>query len=87
MIASSLAFWKAGRCHACRQVREVAFSPDGATLATAGGDEVILWDLARLNELRASALERACRAVGTGLRREEWASFVPDVPYEQTCPP
>jgi WD40 repeat protein len=65
----------------------VAFAPDGRTLATASSDKTaILWDLDRLNEMRETALARACQAAGTGLSREDWESYVREVPYQETCP-
>jgi WD40 repeat protein len=68
-------------------VRSVGFSSDGRTLATGSGDgTVVRWDVSRLNLLRSTVLARACRVVGTGLSREEWAVYVRDVPFRRTCP-
>jgi WD40 repeat protein len=68
-------------------VFSVAFAPDGRTLATGSGDHtVILWGLAKFNSLRDHATERACAVTQRGLDREEWARFVPGLPYERTCP-
>jgi hypothetical protein len=68
-------------------VTSVAFARDGRTLATGSLDfTAILWDLAELNSLRDHATERACALTQRGLDREEWARYVPGLPYERTCP-
>jgi WD40 repeat protein len=69
------------------QVYTVAFAPDGKALATAGADKTaILWDLDALNDLRGHAAQRACGAVERGLDSEEWHRYIPDLPYQKTCP-
>jgi WD40 repeat protein len=68
-------------------VYSVAFAPDGRTLATASADNTaILRDFANLNYTRDHAIERACSAAGRGLNRDEWARYVPRLPYQDTCP-
>ena len=69
-------------------VYAVAFGPDGRTLATgANGGQVVLWDLATLNDFRNRPLQHACTLAGRGLNRNEWARYVPGLPYQNTCPP
>ncbi|MGH4016872.1 MAG: hypothetical protein ACRDSL_23680 [Pseudonocardiaceae bacterium] len=47
---------------------------------------MIRWDLTDLNELPDNATKRACSVVGRGLDGEEWARYIPDLPYQDTCP-
>jgi WD40 repeat protein len=68
-------------------VYALAFAPDGRTLATGGAGGQVLWDLATLNDLRNRPLQHACTLAGRGLNRNEWARYVPGLPYQNTCPP
>jgi hypothetical protein len=45
----------------------------------------ILWDLTHLDEIREHIVERACAIAGRGLNPDEWASYLPDVRYQDTC--
>jgi WD40 repeat protein len=60
-------------------VPSVAFSLDGQTLASSSVDgTIILWNM----DWHA----HACRAAGRNLTAEEWQRYLPDRPYELTCP-
>ena len=70
-------------------VTAVAFAPDGQTLATASTDSTaLLWELggANANANVADPLARACALSGGGLNPDEWARYVPDLPYVASCP-
>jgi hypothetical protein len=72
----------------------VAFSSDGRTVAAAGlvsaggriNTIVSLWDYTELNDFRADPTKQACVITGRGLTAEEWASYIPELPYQSTCP-
>jgi WD40 repeat protein len=60
-------------------VNNVAFSADGQTLASGSRDgTIILWHV--------SWQEQACRIAGRNFTWEEWQRYLPDRPYELTCP-
>jgi WD40 repeat protein len=64
----------------------VAFTGDGHTLASAGGDNsVILWDVAGLEWLRTHAMESACAVTDGGLSWAEWTRYVPALDYVNVC--
>lgn len=63
-------------------VNEVAFSPDGRYLATAGGNDAFILPLER-EELFA----RVCARLPRNLTHAEWNHYVgPDIPCHATCP-
>jgi WD40 repeat protein len=62
-------------------VNSVAFSPDGRTLASASRDTtIILWDVS-LDSWRT----RACALAHRNLSDDEWARYMPETPYRETC--
>jgi WD40 repeat protein len=67
-----------------------AFSSDGHTLAAGGTwsnlkQTVTLWDYAIPKSLRADPAGHACAITGRGLTTDEWARYIPELPYRQTC--
>jgi WD40 repeat protein len=65
-----------------RVITAVALSPDNRWLVTGSGDETArMWNL-MLEEL----VELVCRKAGRNLRREEWAQYMGNRPYQKTCP-
>ncbi|OLT06305.1 hypothetical protein BJF90_17770 [Pseudonocardia sp. CNS-004] len=61
------------------------FSPSGNTLLTSDLGDLYAWDLTALDTLRENSLEVACDRTGRGLDRAEWARFVGELDYQDTC--
>jgi WD40 repeat protein len=67
------------------------FSPDGHTLVASGDTDlrtstVAIWDYTDLNSFRADPAKTACAVTGgRGLTAEEWARYIPELPYQRTC--
>jgi WD40 repeat protein len=68
-------------------VGSAAFAPDGRTFATGSQDHtVLLWDLSELDELRRNSAQNACALAGRGFDPDEWARYIPALPYQISCP-
>ncbi|KRV49101.1 hypothetical protein AQ490_21645 [Wenjunlia vitaminophila] len=63
------------------RVLALAFSPDGGTLYASG--EHVPWQAYPIDPERAVAT--ACRRAGGGLSRADWKTYLPEVPYRETC--
>ncbi len=68
-----------------------AFSPDGHTLVVGGTDDrdrsiVTLLDYKGLSDLRANPERYACSIADRGLTAAEWARYIPELPYQRSCP-
>src|SRR5690606_7889844 len=59
----------------------VAVSPDGSVLSAGGGDQQIhLW-----SRDEEAVIDGLCARVGDPMTRDEWATHVPDEPFERIC--
>jgi WD40 repeat protein len=68
-------------------VGTLAFAPAGDRLAAGGTDgTVLLMDVSEVYATRDDAAERACTLADGGFNRDDWAIYVPDLPYLPTCP-
>jgi WD40 repeat protein len=64
-------------------IASVEFLPDGHTVIIATyTDGVYLWDTSV-----EAALDRACAGAARNLTADEWATFFPGQPYQETCTP
>ena len=60
----------------------VAFSPDGHTLAAGSDDDgkIWLWNLDVDH-----AIDRICATTSDNLTPEQWARYIPELPYDPPC--
>jgi WD40 repeat protein len=69
-------------------IMDMVFSSNGEILASAGSDgDVVLWDMRPTYEMRGRLDETTCLVTRGGLDQDQWARYVPDLDYQDTCSP
>jgi WD40 repeat protein len=68
-------------------VSNVMFSSDGKTLISAAYDgTVVEHDMSFLTMDEEELVDLICRRTGQPLSRDEWDTYLPNLPYKETCP-
>ncbi|MBT2545845.1 helix-turn-helix domain-containing protein [Streptomyces sp. ISL-44] len=62
------------------RVRGLSFTADGDLVSGGQDGRIIRWSLDP-----GRAMTRVCTAVGRSLNRDEWAAYLPSLPYRPTC--
>jgi WD40 repeat protein len=47
---------------------------------------IALWNLTQITDLRDQPVVHACAVIRHGLNQPEWNQYLPDLPFEETCP-
>ena len=64
-------------------ITSLTFSADGSSLISGSEDDTVrLWDL-NIND----AIAWVCSTTGNVLTRQQWRTYIPDVPYQPPCRP
>ncbi len=66
-------------------IRSTAFGTDRPVLATTSPSDARLWDVSNLAQTLRDPLSTACRLT-SGLGRDPWKTYVPDLPFQPSCP-
>ncbi|MGH3831618.1 MAG: WD40 repeat domain-containing protein [Pseudonocardiaceae bacterium] len=67
-------------------VYEVAFAPDGHTLATTSADKTVIpWDPPPIEKFPGGEVRKACLRAGAALDEATWDQYAPGVSYQDTC--
>jgi WD40 repeat protein len=90
-------FWDVSDAHRPRRLGPLIILSDAVIdtniardvnrLASASADDTIrLWDIAPLlADVPDDVVEHACARADGGLSKDDWAEYIPDLPYQKTC--
>jgi WD40 repeat protein len=72
--------------HTGGAIGTIVLRRDGRVAVSAGPDGVVaMWDVSRPLAIASNAPGLGCAIAARGLDRAEWARFIPDQPYRDTC--